>query len=255
MFQLWSRLASLVIGRPEFTDLRALVVKHLDFDALPALIERDSPVLLLGAGDVLEGTFKVFSSAHREIKVESLLASAAIPSLFPAAWADGHAYWDGIFASNPPVVGFLQKPLMGAQVRPHEIWIIQVNRPSHESVPERPSDILDVRNHLAGNLSLGHELQVIEMVNVLLAEGALTERFRTRFQADVTEPIAVRFVRMSEDLQRGLDYPSKLSRQPGHIERLLADGEAQAAAFLARMEEDGARVPALAGGEASPAIH
>jgi hypothetical protein len=88
------------------------------------------------------------------------------------------------------------------------------------------------RNHLAGNLSLQHELQTIEMWNVLIQERALTDRFRERFGIDLTEPIAVRFVRMSEKLQKGLDYPSKLSREPRHIERLIADGEAQTDEFL-----------------------
>ena len=54
-------------------------------------------------GDVIDGSFKIFSSAHGEIRPEALLASAAIPNLFPAVQVNGHAYWDGIFASNPPV--------------------------------------------------------------------------------------------------------------------------------------------------------
>ncbi len=69
---------------------------------------------------------------------------------------------------------------------------------------------------------------------MLLQEGALTARFRARFGFETTEPITVRFIRMSEELQEGLDYPSKLSRHPAHIDRLVADGEAQASAFLAR---------------------
>ena len=40
---------------------------------------------------------------------------------------------------------------------------------------------------------------------------------------------------MSEELQKGLDYPSKLSRQPTFIDRLIADGERQASAFLAKI--------------------
>ena len=102
-----------MVGRPEFTDLAALLLKHLDFDALPGSVDPDSPVLLVGAGDVLEGTFKVFSSARGEIRVDALLASAAIPNLFPAVWVDGHAYWDGIFASNPPIIAFLQQGANG----------------------------------------------------------------------------------------------------------------------------------------------
>jgi NTE family protein len=121
---------------------------------------------------------------------------------------------------------------------PDEIWIIQVNPFRKESVPEIPSDIFDRRNQLAGNLSLQHELHLINMVNMLLREGALTEPFRARFGLDTTEAITVRFIRMSEELQQGLDYPSKLSRQPAHINMLMADGEVQAKAFLAQVLGD-----------------
>ena len=111
-----------------------------------------------------------------------------------------------------------------------------MNPVHHDDVPETPSDISDRRNHLAGNLSLRHELQVIEMVNMLLQEGALTPAFRARFGLDTAERIAVRFIRMSKTLAEGLDHPSKLSRLPAHIDRLLADGEAQANAFLSELD-------------------
>ncbi|HVU51302.1 MAG TPA: patatin-like phospholipase family protein [Polyangia bacterium] len=238
-FQAWSRLTALMVGRPEFTDLHALLVKHIDFAELPALVRPDSPVLLVGAGDVLDGTFKIFSSALGEIKVEALLASAAIPNLFPAVWVDGHAYWDGIFASNPPVFPLLRHVYMGGKSLPEEIWVVQVNPTHSEVVPEVPSDISDRRNQLAGNISLQHELQIIEMVNLLLEQGALTAEFRARFGLDMVEPIAVRFIRMSPELLEHLDYPSKLSRQPAHIERLVADGEVQAREFLARIGDLG----------------
>ena len=38
------------------------------------------------------------------------------------------------------------------------------------------------------------------MVNMLLQEGALTPEFRARFGLDMTEPIKVRFIRMSQEL-------------------------------------------------------
>jgi NTE family protein len=228
-------LSSALIGRPEFTDLRAVVAKHIDLDELPGLLDDDSPVLLLGAGDVLEGTFKVFSSMLGEISVDSLLASAAIPNLFPAVWVDGHAYWDGIFSANPPVAGFLRAQLMGEGRFPQEIWILQVNPVQCDQVPELPGEITARRNHLAGNLSLRHELRLIEIANMLLHEGALTDQFRARFQMDETEAITVRFIRMSDELQRSLDYPSKLCRQPSHIARLMADGAARARDFLAEL--------------------
>ena len=79
------------------------------------------------------------------------------------------------------------------------------------------------------------------MVNMLLKEGALTPGFRASFGLDTTERITVRFIRMSQELQETLDYPSKMSRLPAHIDRLIADGEAQATAFLAEM--DGVGLP------------
>jgi NTE family protein len=235
-FQFMTKAVASLIGRPEFTDLRALLVKHVDFDALPSLIEPGSPILLAGAGDVIDGSFKLFSSACGEIKPEALLASAAIPNLFPAVWVDGHAYWDGIFSSNPPVTGFLRKAFMGKHVMPEEIWIIQINRVHHSRVPETPSDIFDRRNQLAGNLSLRHELDQIQMVNMLLRERAVTKEFLARFGLDMTEEIKVRFIRMSPELAESLDYPSKLSRHPTHIGRLIADGEVQAGAFLDELD-------------------
>ncbi len=232
-FQLFSWLASQYIARPAFTDLRALLVRHLDFERLAPLDGPDRPTLRVGAVDVLEGTFKTFSSWRRDVGIDALLASAAIPTLFPAAMVGGQAYWDGIFSSNPPVLGFLQRSYVGPGSLPEEIWVLQVNRSRNAFVPERPSDIFDRRNHLAGNLSLQHELQTIELVNFLLAEKAITDEFRSRFGLDVAEAIKVRFIRMSSALEDHLDYPSKLSRQPDHIGRLMADGEAQARLFLA----------------------
>src|SRR6185437_6522614 len=132
-----------------------------DFERLAPLDGADCPTLLIGAVDVLDGTFKTFSSRRRDVGIDALLASAAVPTLFPAAQVAGHAYWDGIFSSNPPVLAFLQRMYIGPGPLPEEIWIIQVNRTSREGVPQEPAEIFDRRNHLGGNLSLQHELQTI----------------------------------------------------------------------------------------------
>jgi len=243
-FRLMTEAFSRMVSRPEFTDLRALLNKHLDFEAFPSLLHEDSPALLIGACDILDGTFKVFSSRLQAIKVEALLASAAIPTLFPAVWVDGHAYWDGIFSSNPPVVAFLQKAMMGQTPMPEEIWVIQVNPLEYGFVPESPNDIFDRRNHLAGNLSLQHELQMITLLNTLLQRGAITDQFRDKLGMDADTPLTVRFISMSDTLRRSLDYPSKLSRQPQHISRLLEDGELRANAFISEGFEGGTVIEA-----------
>ncbi len=234
------QLASMWLGRTEFTDLRALLLKHIQFPELERLVTPESPVLLIGAADVLTGNARVFSSAnHGQIPVEALLASAAVPSLFPAVKVDGHYFWDGIFSSNPPVTAFIRRPLMGSEAIPEEIWIIQVNPFECDAVPEMPNEILDRRNHMAGNLSLLHELELVEMVNLLIEQQALTQEFRERFQVSITEPIKVRTIGMSEQLRRSLDYPTKLSRQPSLLGRLIADGEERGWAFLQELAAEG----------------
>jgi NTE family protein len=238
-FQFLTKALALAIGRPEFTDLRALIVKHVNFDELPTLVEPGSPVLLVSAGDVIDGTFKIFSSAQGEIKPEALLASAAIPNLFPAVKVDGHAYWDGIFASNPPVAPLLSRTSMNGHALPEEIWVIQINRAHHSVVPETSSDIFDRRNQLAGNLSLQHELELIRVVNLVLQEGGVAPELFARLGLNMRQPIKVRFLRMSSQLAESLDYPSKMSRHPAHIARLIADGATQASAFLAELDEAG----------------
>ena len=191
----------------------------------------------MGAADVLEGTFKVFSSKRGEITLESVLASAAIPTLFPAVWVSGHAYWDGIFSSNPPILDFLRKPQMGEGTFPNEIWIIQVNRVRQDTVPELPSDIFDRRNHLSGNLSLQHELQVVDIFNALSSRGALTDELRAYFGV-AAPPIRSRFDSSGCPTSYSGAWTIRASSRgsPATSTRLIADGVAQAKAFLAELE-------------------
>jgi NTE family protein len=94
---------SSMLPRAEYTDLKRLLEKDIEFAELPRLIEPDSPVLHVGAADVLTGELKIFNSREGEIRVEAILASAAVPSLFPAVQIGDHYYWDGLFSDNPPL--------------------------------------------------------------------------------------------------------------------------------------------------------
>jgi NTE family protein len=90
---------------------------------------------------------------------------------------------------------------------------------------------------MAGNLSLQHELEMLTFANMLVQNNAFTDQFRARIGLEATEPIRVHIISMSEELLLRLDYPSKLSRNPRHIARLVADGEAQAGRFLAEFDQ------------------
>ncbi|WP_222264488.1 patatin-like phospholipase family protein [Modestobacter marinus] len=191
-----------------------LLTRHVDVDRLARLQEsppEGQPLLLVGAADVLSGGFKAFSSRRREITVNAVLASAAVPLLFRAVEEGGRHYWDGLFSQNPPV---RELPDAG----PEEIWVIRINPRARAMVPRSVGDIADRRNELAGNLSLEQELYFIRKVN------EWADRLGDRYRR-----IAIREIALDLDL----DVASKLDRSPALLRRLFDAGREQAAAFLA----------------------
>ncbi|MGI0484962.1 patatin-like phospholipase family protein [Pantanalinema rosaneae CENA516] len=228
LFQVWKTL----VPTQEYFDLQALLEKHIQFQEIPALLQKNSPRLLLGAVDILSGQFRTFDSAQETIRVEMLLASAAIPTLFKAVELNGKAYWNGIFSRNPPIAPFLTEAV---EHRPDEIWIVQINPECRVSIPKTAATILDRRNELAGNLALNQELQLIQLVNQWLGEDSTTSLFkemeRQRFKPITVQPP----ITISSGLSALLDYASKLDRSPTFIRNLIADGEQQAELFLQRL--------------------
>jgi NTE family protein len=199
------------IARAAFT---SLLTSHVDVDRLAQLQESPppaQPLLLLGAADILTGDFKAFSSRRREITVNAVLASAAVPLLFRAVEEQGHFYWDGLFSQNPPV---RELPDAG----PEEIWVIRINPRGRSTEPKTVGDIADRRNELAGNLSLEQELYFIRKVNEWADR--LGEPYRR---------IEIREIPLNLDL----DVTSKLDRRPAFIRRLFDAGREQAERFLA----------------------
>jgi NTE family protein len=195
--------------------LRSLLEKHVDFGRINNLVKQSSPLLLVGAANVLSGEFKAFSSHRDEINAEIILASAAIPTLFRAVHTDGGVYWDGLFSQNPPV-----RELPDAEPKPNEIWVIQINPERSEAEPRSMPDITDRRNELSGNLSLYQEIHFIQTVNKWVEEGSLS--------GTKHEVIDIKWIQML----RGLDSASKLNRDPSFIQEMMAYGEEQAETFL-----------------------
>jgi NTE family protein len=196
---------------------RRMLERQVDFDALAPPAEDELPMLLIGAVDVLSGEFKAFNSRREPITAEAVLASAAIPTLFRSVHTNGGTYWDGLFSQNPPVRELVD-------VRPDEIWVIQINPRERADEPRTVMEIADRRNELSGNLSLHQELFFIEKIDQLLEEGLLPAESRYK-------PIVVRVI----ELSRSLDTASKLDRDPAFIRGLMAHGEMQAEEFLAAL--------------------
>lgn len=228
------------LPRRFFTDLKLALETHIAFDELPKLVGPDSPILFVGAADVLTGELKKFSSREGEIRVEAILASAAVPTLFPAVEIDGHFYWDGLFSDNPPLKELVRAIFVGPERVPDELWIIQINPTAIDAVPHSNAQVADRRNQMEGNVSLMQSVEFIEFFNGLLREKAINLEVAKRFGFHRTEPITIRYIHMSAELQSTLDYVSKLSRNPTQIRKLIADGKHQAFAFLESLATSGA---------------
>ena len=193
--------------------LKSMLERHVDFGRIQELVKPSSPMLLIGAVDILSGEFKAFSSRRDRVNVDMILASAALPTLFKAVHTNGGVYWDGLFSQNPPV-----RELPDA--KPNEIWVIQIDPQKRSAEPKLMPYIMDRRNELAGNLSLYQETYFIKKINEWIEEGSLS--------GTKHEVIEVKWIEMLRDL----DAESKLDRSPAFIRGMMAYGEEQAEEFL-----------------------
>jgi len=203
-------------------EFRGMLQRRVDFEKVGVQPERAQPVLLVGAVDVLSGEFRAFHSRHDRISAETILASAAIPTLFRSVRFDGGTYWDGLFSQNPPIRELTDE-------RPDEIWVIQINPKETEHEPRTVAEMADRRNELAGNLSLYQELGFIEKIDRMLDEGHLPPDGKYK-------QIVVRVLELSRSrFSRFLGTASKLNRDPRFIRELISHGEVRAEEFLAAL--------------------
>jgi NTE family protein len=201
---------------PAAPRMRTLLHTHLDIARLGAdAARRARPKLLIGATDVLNGDRVIFEG--ETLTADDVIASAAVPPLFRAVHRDdGRLCWDGLFATNPPVREFTD-----LDERPDEIWVVQINPQCRAREPRSMPEIVDRRNELAGNLSLGQELFFVDKINQLIdSHDVLAARYKR---------IRVRLVEMEGE---EFDYPSKLDRDSRFIERLLDAGRERADWFF-----------------------
>jgi NTE family protein len=205
-------------------NLGALIGKHVPFHEFEILVGEKSPDLYVGAANVLSGAFTVFGGAGRRsvLSVEHILASAAVPELFPPVRIGDEYYWDGLLSQNPPISNFLRGREKSSI--PDEIWIIRINPVARRGLPTRLNDIRDRRNEMAGNLAIKEETTFIHQVNAWVQKGLLPDK----------KHVAVREISLEHcgSSGDGLDYASKLDRDPAFIEGLLQRGRAAAIRFM-----------------------
>lgn len=230
--------------RKDFWDFRTLLETYIDFDLLKQWGPIDNaPILVLGAANCLKGRFRKFSSYKETIRVEHIMASAAVPTIFPAVEIDGEAYWDGLFSDNPPVNELIQTDSVGKHI-PDEIWVIKINPTGRDQIPDQSEDIIDRRNEMVGNESLIQDIKQIETINDFLLDDVFKATFRDKYHIKApigipkldsmaeTKSYHIPLIEMSKHLQDTLDYASKLDRSASNVEELIHDGIIQGQKFL-----------------------
>lgn len=236
--------------RKGFSDFRGLLESQIDFAEIAAWGPRPQrPILVIGAANVTTGALAKFVSSREAIRVEHILASCAVPSLFPAVQIGTDAYWDGLFSDNPPIEELIRPRTMGEENVPDEIWLIKINPTERARVPVKPGEITDRRNQLEGNISLFQQLGHLEMINDMILGDAFRPEFLSRFdikapiripksfRSDPDKPYHIPCIEMPKDVQDLLDYEGKIDRGSENIGHLIAEGEKAAAEFLRRRTE------------------
>lgn len=259
----WSALETLVapkldLGeiRPEFYDFAALLRtcarEFPDIEARLDQIARDKapPRLLLGAVEVLSGTFEAFDSwfdpdtrpqDKRTISYEAVEASGTLPDLRRSQRIPGlknidgkdALYWDGVFSQNPPVREFAAST--DREHTPDEIWVVRINPQKRDEEPLSLGMIEDRRNELAGNLSLNQELRFIQTINRWLDQLRPTIQNNPMDPALAAfanyKPIKIYVIGMHKD-KAGLRVGSKFDRSPEFVTGMRQHGEKRAASFI-----------------------
>lgn len=208
-----TRIASPYDWNPlNYNPLRDLLSKHVDFDAIPA---HKDVKLFISATNVRSGRVRVFQ--NKDLSADSVMASACLPTVFPAVEIDGEGYWDGGFTGNPA----LHPLIYHSKVK--DIMVVQINPFAINHVPRTAREIADRVNEITFNSSLLAELRAIRFVTRQLDSGHLDE--------DRYKRIYLHRVDSDDDLG-ALGASSKFNTEWAFLLMLFAKGRLAADSWL-----------------------
>jgi NTE family protein len=131
----------------------------VDFEGLG---KGDGIRLFVSATSVNSGKIRVFE--RKELTLDRLLASAALPTVFQAVEIDGEPYWDGGYTGNPAIFPLIYN------CTARDVVIVQVNPLTREGVPKTAGEIMNRLNEITFNAALISEMRAIAFALKLLDE-------------------------------------------------------------------------------------
>lgn len=195
-----------------YNPLREILESMVDIECLRGCKDYQ---LFVSATNVRSGKIRVFGNS--EISIEALLASACLPTLYPAVEIDGEAYWDGGFMGNPALF-----PLF-YNCTTTDVAIVQINPIQRPDLPKTAREIMDRVNEISFNSSLMREMRAVAFVTDLITKGQLDDsRYR---------PVRVHLIE-AEDAMNRLGFSSKLMTDWGFLTHLRDLGRATTESWL-----------------------
>ncbi len=181
------------------------------------------PAFHICATNVRSGKIRIFQGA--EISVQSILASACLPTLFQAVEIEDpetgttEAYWDGGYTGNPALFPLFTPDL------PADIVIVNINPLYRDELPKSAREIQNRINEISFNASLLRELRAVSFVQRLLAEGAVAP--------DAMKKINMHMI-ADDALMRQLSVATKSVPVPQVLHHLRDAGERACDRFLSQ---------------------
>ncbi len=204
----------------DINPLRKLVEEFVDFDAL-AKAKNRSPKVYVSATHVKTGRAEVFTG--NRLTLNAVMASACLPTLFQAVEINGEDYWDGGFSANPalsPLIDFCDST---------DLVLVQINPLKRGHTPQTPADIVDRVNELTFNQSLLAQMNNIDFINTLIAEGKIME--------GTYKHLLLHRIDGGADMDE-LSAASKLSSDGEMINKLFEMGKQAAKKWLSKHFDD-----------------
>lgn len=217
-FDMVTRMMSPYVYGPLLRNPLEKIVAALDFDEV---CSGEGPELHICATNVRSGRIRVF--AGKDISVQSILASACLPTLFQAVeiedpeTGETQAYWDGGYTGNPALFPLFARHL------PDDILIVNINPLERDALPFDSPSIQNRINEISFNSSLLRELRAIHFVRRLIGGGQVDK--------DQMKNVLVHMV--SDDaLMNDLNVATKTIATPLVLERLKSAGQSAMDRFL-----------------------
>jgi NTE family protein len=196
--------------------LRDILIEIIDLERVAK-----SPIkLFVTATNVATGRGRVFRNS--DVTIDSLLASACLPTMFQAIEIDGEAYWDGGYSGNPTITPLIR------ECKSRDTILVQINPVERQGAPRLASDILNRLNEVSFNSVLLKELRMIALLRQIANPG----------HAEGEQWAGMRIHRIATDMMTKLNASSKLIAEWDFLCMLRDEGRRSAQSFLDHHADD-----------------